>query len=523
MIIKGASRRSVKFWAKHLTDTKTNDRAEMVDKRGLLSENLTDLLTEIQDNADLTDCKNAMYIASFSPAIGEVLNEAQWERAYEIFEQHRGIPEGQRRIVYEHEKEGRTHRHVVWDRIDIENVRAFPDGLDWKVCALASKDITHELGLQHTPGILFREPGAPRPERNPKAWEMFRGMKTEVDVKALAAEVKELHRQSENGQQFKAALEQHGYELVTGKRGLLILDLAGDEHSLARRCGITIKALDAFMRDVDRASLPTVEQAKEQYRERQAEREATAPAPAEPAREQERQPYSHKVAGAPDHLRGTAAEIWQAVHSNDNVKAIAAALDEKAIGLARASMSEATRSRMDAEAAKREGKAAPVFRPNEIVAVDDRAYVHRFTEEKTGRDFLDMQKDLRTLDTSKMKSIDDTRRMMFDRAAAFIGRTGRRALNIFGSVLGKVADIAGDLLSGPPVPLTRQQAAILRDENQRHANAAVKEAAAVHRWQDYTDQHEQHTAKQEQQKHDAEIIAEQSKRLQRDRGEGRER
>ena len=58
-----------------LTDTKKNDRAEMVDKRGLLSENLTDMLHEIQDNAELTRCKNAMYIASFSPAIGEKLTE----------------------------------------------------------------------------------------------------------------------------------------------------------------------------------------------------------------------------------------------------------------------------------------------------------------------------------------------------------------------------------------------------------------------------------------------------------------
>ena len=163
MIIKGASRRSVKFWAKHLTDEKYNDRAEMVDQRGLLSENLADMLHEIQDNAHLTKCRNAMYVASFSPAIGETLNEVEWERAYEIFEKHRGIPEGQRRVVYEHEKEGRTHRHVVWDRIDAENVKAFPDPHDWKVCAVASQEITQELGLQQTRGILFREPGSAPP------------------------------------------------------------------------------------------------------------------------------------------------------------------------------------------------------------------------------------------------------------------------------------------------------------------------------------------------------------------------
>ena len=85
-------------------------------------------------------------------------------------------------------------------------MKAFPDAHDWKICAVASQKITQELGLQHTPGILFREPGAPRPERNPKAWEMFRGMQTNVDVQELAAEVQALHRQSKTGQNSRPGL-----------------------------------------------------------------------------------------------------------------------------------------------------------------------------------------------------------------------------------------------------------------------------------------------------------------------------
>jgi len=452
VIIKGASRRNVKFWAKHLTDTKKNDRAEMVDKRGLLSENLTDMLHEIQDNAHLTKCKNAMYIASFSPAIGEKLTEVDWERAYEIFEKQRGIPEGQRRIVYEHEKEGRTHRHVVWDRIDAEKMKAFPDAHDWKICAVASQEITQELGLQHTPGILFREPGAPRPERNPKSWEMFRGMESQIDVQELAADVQALHRQSKTGQQFKAALEAHGFELATGKRGLLILDNAGKEHSLARRCGITQKEINAFMRDVDREALPTLDQAKERYQDRklagleadratvadeikwhealeqaaiakeEKERRFVEPQPEGETRAGQQQPQPPPPAPAPP-LGRTAGEIRLAHSRSDSAPSFAAALAEKGIALAITTKEDAEKSRIAAAAAQEKGSYAPVYREGEIVAVNDRATVYRLNESTTGSKFADMQRYLRNgLDTSTLRSIEATKEMMYDRAAERGGR-----------------------------------------------------------------------------------------------------
>src|SRR5208283_3282947 len=91
---------------------------------------------------------------------------------------------------------------------------------------------------------------------------------TRIDPRDIQAEVTELRQQSKNGKAFHAALELHGYDLVTGRRGLLILDSAGKEHSLAKRASVTMAELNAFMRDVDRAALPTVEQAKEQYQER---------------------------------------------------------------------------------------------------------------------------------------------------------------------------------------------------------------------------------------------------------------
>ena len=166
MVIKGGSRRNIGFWSGHLEDAKKNDRVELIEKRGVAADDLRGMMREMLENSELTRCKNFMYIASFNPTEGEVLTEAQWDRAYEIFEKERGIPEGQPRIVYEHEKKGRIHRHVVWDRVDQEQQRAFPDGLDFKVCEAAKHKIEAELQLTKTPGLLNRDPELP-PRRAP--------------------------------------------------------------------------------------------------------------------------------------------------------------------------------------------------------------------------------------------------------------------------------------------------------------------------------------------------------------------
>jgi hypothetical protein len=231
------------------------------------------MMLEMQEDATGTRAKNFMYIASFNPAEGEVLSEAQWDRVYEIFEKERGIPEGQQRIVYEHEKKGRIHRHVVWIRIDVEKMRAFPDALDLKVCEAAKHKIEAELDLQRTPGLLNRDPELPPADRRPKSWEMFRGMKSGIDPVDLKAEVTGLYKESANAADFVARLEAHGYSLCMGdRRGFVILDHAGDTHSLVRRlAGINTKQLNEFMEGIDRASLPSVDQAKERLQERKAE------------------------------------------------------------------------------------------------------------------------------------------------------------------------------------------------------------------------------------------------------------
>lgn len=260
MIINGSSNRCVWWWTQHL-ESEENDKAEVVRSHGLRGETIRGMLEEMEALAAGTDCRSFFYQINMNPAPGERLTEKEWDQAREIAEKKHGM-EGQPYFMVMHTKYGRPHPHFIYLRVDLETGRTISDSHNARKNHAIAREIERELGLQKVVGPYDRDVETPRPERAPKKWEMYRDKQHGLDTRDITAEVTELRQQSDNGQAFKAALEQHGYELVTGNRGLLILDSAGNEHNLARRAGIPMKELNTFMRDVDRAALPTLEQAK---------------------------------------------------------------------------------------------------------------------------------------------------------------------------------------------------------------------------------------------------------------------
>ncbi len=266
MIVNGSSNRCTWWWAKHL-QSEENDNVRVVKSYGLRSDSIEAMLEEMMDLAQGTKCENPFYQMNINPAPGERLTGEDWERAREIAEKKHGF-EGQPYFMVMHVKYGREHPHFIYSRIDIENMRAIPDSLDAKKNHAIAREIEREFGLEKTIGPYDREAGAPRPPRAPKKYEMYRDKQNGLDTRDIQAEVTELFQQSHDGMEFRAVLEEHGYRLATGRRGLLILDSAGKEHSLARRCGVPMNEVLSFMRDVDLKTVPTVEQAREQFQER---------------------------------------------------------------------------------------------------------------------------------------------------------------------------------------------------------------------------------------------------------------
>jgi hypothetical protein len=272
VIVNGSSNRCAGWWGSHL-ESDENDSVRLVKSWGLRSNTIPGMLQEMMDLTVGTNCRNGFYQINMNPAPGEVFTEDKLERARQIVEQRHGL-EGQAYFIVVHVKNGREHPHLVYSRIRLETMTAISDSHGAHKNHAIARQIEREFGWRKVTGPLDHAPETPRPKRAPKPWEMRRDKKHGLDTRDIAAEVTRLCQQSETGKAFEAALEAHGYQLVTGNRGLLILDRAGDEHSLARRLHIPMKQVLNFMRHLDLKALPTVEQGKAQHRARKAVLEA---------------------------------------------------------------------------------------------------------------------------------------------------------------------------------------------------------------------------------------------------------
>lgn len=252
MIINGGSRSNAAFFAKHLTNGEHNERVTLCEMRNLAAENIPDAFREMAAVAMGTLCRNFFYHANLNPREDEELSAEQWRTAVDTLEKHLWLI-GHARFVVEHRKQGRTHRHVIWSRIDVATMTAAVMTDDYEKHQATARELEHLFKLAHVPSVFGRSGASgPRPSRRPRTWESFRGQASGIDPFTMKQEVTLLYRASKDGAEFKAKLSERGYMLVKGKRAdYCILDEAGHLHSLARRIdGITVGELRPFMKGV---------------------------------------------------------------------------------------------------------------------------------------------------------------------------------------------------------------------------------------------------------------------------------
>ena len=283
MIINGASRSNGAFFSRHLMRADHNERVSVVEMRGLMSaENVPDAFRELKQRAEGTACKNYFYHANLNTREDELLTPEQWAQAVNVLERELQL-EGQPRFVVEHEKEGRTHQHVIWSRVDADTMTTIHDGHNYRRHEIAAREIEEAFNLSPVESTLTRDKEAtPRVERGPQDWESFRAQESKIDPKAMKAELTELWQHSDTGPAFAAALEERGYILARGdRRDFCVIDQAGDEHSLGRRLsGVKAAEVRARMADIDATALPSVEEGRELARQRQEEQPQDSSAPA---------------------------------------------------------------------------------------------------------------------------------------------------------------------------------------------------------------------------------------------------
>lgn len=283
MIIKGGARKSGRFFAAHLMKAEDNERVAVVEMKNLWAEDVPEAFREMKSIAKGTRAENYFYTVSMNHRADEHLTPEQWDIAVNKLEANLGLT-GHARFQVEHEKEGRTHRHIVWSRVDPDTMTVTPAKNDYYIHMQTGRELEREFNHQPTPDPI--EHGH-RAEKEFADWELFRAQDGR-DPKEVKAEVTALFKQSDSGGAFIAALEDSGYTLCQGDRGYCIIDQAGDSHSLVRRLeGVKTAELRQYLSAIPLADLPTVAEAAAQVRARnEQEEEGSAGGAAQPVGEQ---------------------------------------------------------------------------------------------------------------------------------------------------------------------------------------------------------------------------------------------
>jgi len=162
MVIKGKCRGNGLQLAEYLLSDK-NDRAELLEITGTTApNNLKRSLVEMGLTALMTKSEAGLYHAQINPDPKEPgMTKEAWKKSVEILARELGL-EGQRRAIVLHEKNGRTHAHVVFERYqegkgkDQQGI-LWSDDKNYKKHEKASRAIEKALGHERTPEKADRQ------------------------------------------------------------------------------------------------------------------------------------------------------------------------------------------------------------------------------------------------------------------------------------------------------------------------------------------------------------------------------
>jgi MobA/VirD2-like, nuclease domain len=261
MIAKGNTHNSGARLAAYVLKTKPGERVEMGEVRGFASNDIREAFRSVDAMAVGTQCEKPLFHAQVRCPDGEHLSREQWQHVANRIESKLGLA-GQARAITFHinEQTGDAHMHVGWSRIEEETMTAKNLAFFKFRLKEVSRELETELGL--TPVTNHRE----RPDMAPTHDEDEQARRLGVDIHTVRGNIRECWERSDNGHSFAAALAGEGLTLAKGeRRDFIVIDQEGGIHALGKRIlGSTAGEVRARCADLDRESLPTVEQAREQ-------------------------------------------------------------------------------------------------------------------------------------------------------------------------------------------------------------------------------------------------------------------
>lgn len=265
MVTKGKCRGNGGQLADYLLSSK-NDRAEVLEVTG--TSNPADLkssLLEMALTATGTKSKAGLYHAQINPDPKEpLLTAEQWQQAADILAKSLGL-EGQRRAIVIHEKDGRTHAHIVFERYQ-EGKGKNGNGILWD-----DKDNYQK----HQQASRSMEK-AFNHERTPEKADLKHVQnERKIDVKETLTALWEKHT---DPAEFVKAARGLGYEIAAGeeRRPFKVITPEGRSLDLVRQI-TTAKTKDVAERlNAIRKDLWTEKEALKLAQEREQEQAAAA-------------------------------------------------------------------------------------------------------------------------------------------------------------------------------------------------------------------------------------------------------
>lgn len=232
MVIRGRPRGNGKQLAHYLVvqSIEENDDIHILEVAGRLhadEDYLHQTLLSMSLTSELTKSDKGLYHAQINPAYTEDrgMSENDWLEAADILGKELGF-ENQRRVIVLHEKKGRKHAHVVWERYDHEQGKMISDSFSRLAQDRARKEM--ERVFEHTP----------TPHRNKNRPEL---------KEALTS----LWNETATGAEFIHAVYANGYMVAQGvpDRPFMVVDETGRTFDLVRQLkGVRTKEVRARLK-----------------------------------------------------------------------------------------------------------------------------------------------------------------------------------------------------------------------------------------------------------------------------------
>jgi hypothetical protein len=266
MIVKGNQRGGGLQMAAHLQNTFDNESVEIAELRGAVAPGLAGAFAEWHAQAKATNCKKYLYSLSLNPDPRQgPLTRDQYLDFIGRVEAKLKLSD-QPRVVVFHVKDGREHAHIVWSRIDAENSRAVAMSYDHQKLRKVTQEFARDHKLE-LPASMKENRGDKRYEKQKETVNLHEQQQEDrsgFEKGERLATITAAWTASKSGEDFVRQLAAKDYVLARGdKRGYVVIDLAGEVHSLARQIkGVKTAELKKRLSALPPDKLPSVTDAQ---------------------------------------------------------------------------------------------------------------------------------------------------------------------------------------------------------------------------------------------------------------------